>query len=200
MTTTSGQKSLSAIGFLTIVNGSEQGIFGGYLILNAVGRPLEFHCTAPVRPNRAQEILYGPTLEPYLYGERIGPALLNKSKLKPVSVFTDVQPAMSARPYITTPMTLVLPGPMAPHDGAYEEPISSRCGYVEHSRSDATSSPNCLCHFELGSYRLAVDRQYPEDETTLVRSWPEFAGHISLDEPFGRIREAIDEARRGASG
>lgn len=200
MMTTSGQKSLSAIGFLTVVNGSEQGIFGGYLILNAVGRPLEFHCTAPVRPNRAQEILYGPTLEPYLYGERIGPALVNKSKLKPVAVFTDVQPAMSARRHIATPMTLVLPRPMTPHDGASEEPVGSRVRELEPSRSDATSPPNCLFHFELGSYRLAVDRQYPEDETRLARSWPEFAAHLSLEEPFGRIREAIDEARRGASG
>ncbi|MFW6171844.1 MAG: hypothetical protein ACODAD_15255 [Planctomycetota bacterium] len=200
MMTTRGPKPLSAIGFLTIVNGSEQGFFGGYLILNAVGRPLEFHCTAPVRPNRAQEILYGPTLEPYLYGERIGPALLNKSKLKPVSVFTDVQPAMSARPHIATPMTLVLAESMAASDGANEAPIGSESRSLADSPPEAVPAPNCLCYFELGSYRLAVDPQYPEDETTLVGSWPQFAAHINLDEPFGRIREAIDEARRGASG
>ena len=58
-----GQKSLPAIGFLTVTRDLEQGLFGGYLLLNALGRPLEFHCTAPVRPNRAQEILYGPTLD-----------------------------------------------------------------------------------------------------------------------------------------
>ena len=56
----------------------EQGLFGGYLVLNLLGRPLEFHCTAPVRPNRAQEILYGPTLDPYLCGERIGQTLVGE--------------------------------------------------------------------------------------------------------------------------
>ena len=74
-----GPKSLLAIGFLTVTRDVEQGLFGGYLVLNFLGRPLEFHCTAPVRPNRAQEILYGPTLDPYLVGERIGQALLETS-------------------------------------------------------------------------------------------------------------------------
>ncbi len=59
------------------------------MLLNAAGRPLEFHCTAPVKPNRTQEILYGPMLKPYLYGEQIGQTLLAKSKLMPVVVCTD---------------------------------------------------------------------------------------------------------------
>ena len=59
----------AAIGFLTVVDEPAHGLFGGYLILNPAGRPVEFHCTAPVKPNRAQEILYGTTLKPYLYGE-----------------------------------------------------------------------------------------------------------------------------------
>ena len=68
----SGSKSVPSVGFLTVQEFTDLGLIGGYLILNAVGRPLEFHCTAPVRPNRAQEILYGPTLAPFLYGEQIG--------------------------------------------------------------------------------------------------------------------------------
>ena len=44
------------------------------MLLNLAGRPLEFHCTAPVKPNRVQQILYGPSLQPYLYGEQIGPS------------------------------------------------------------------------------------------------------------------------------
>ena len=91
----SDPKSLSAIGFLTVLEHAEQGLFGGYLVLNATGRPLEFHCTAPVRPNRAQEILYGPTLAPFLYGEQIGQTLLAKAKTEPLLVCTDVEPALA---------------------------------------------------------------------------------------------------------
>ena len=107
MTISSGQKSLPTIGFLTITRDAEHGLFGGYLVLNSLGRPVEFHCTAPVRPNRAQEILYGPTLEPYLYGERIGPTLLEKSKSVPAAVFIDVAPAIGMRDFVSTPIFLV---------------------------------------------------------------------------------------------
>ncbi|MGW8256618.1 MAG: hypothetical protein ACWGMZ_03940, partial [Thermoguttaceae bacterium] len=62
-------KTKTALGFLTIIQHEQHGLFGGYLLLNTSGRPLEFHCTAPIKPNRAQEILYGPTLESFLYGE-----------------------------------------------------------------------------------------------------------------------------------
>jgi hypothetical protein len=49
------------------------------------GRPLEFHCTEPVQPSRAQQILFGPTLRDFLCGEQIGGALLAKCKL-PIAV------------------------------------------------------------------------------------------------------------------
>ena len=81
--TASRSKSLPDIGFMTVVESAEHGFFGGYLVLNHTGRPLEFHCTAPVRPNRAQEILYGPTLKPYLYGEQIGKTLWSQTKNVP---------------------------------------------------------------------------------------------------------------------
>src|SRR6188474_707044 len=84
--TDSRPKSLPAIGFLTIVEHQESGLTGGYLVLNTLGRPLEFHCTAPLKTNRAQEILYGPTLRPFLYGEQIGQTLLEKSNFQPLFV------------------------------------------------------------------------------------------------------------------
>src|SRR5512137_623050 len=90
--TASGAKSLATIGFLTICERPELGIVGGYLVLNTAGRPLEFHCTVPVRPSRAQEILYGPTLKPFLYGEQIGRALIAKAVSQPLFVCTDVEP------------------------------------------------------------------------------------------------------------
>src|SRR5262245_21892116 len=62
----SGDKRSTAIGFYTVVAHEQHGLFGGLLVLNRNGRPLEFHCTAPLKPNRAQEILYGATLESYL--------------------------------------------------------------------------------------------------------------------------------------
>src|SRR3954451_6478450 len=90
-------KSSPCLGFLTVVENAELGLIGGYLLLNPAGRPLEFHCTAPVKPNRTQEILYGPTLKPFLYGEQIGQTLLTRSKLTPSVVFTDSEAVLAAR-------------------------------------------------------------------------------------------------------
>ena len=96
------------LGFLTVIENAELGLIGGYLLLNAAGRPLEFHCTAPVKANRTQEILYGPTLKPYLYGEQIGQTLLTKSKLTPVVVCTDSEHLLSVREFTAIPVVLLL--------------------------------------------------------------------------------------------
>src|SRR6187401_3400414 len=99
-----------AFGFLTIVEQPDLGLLGGYLVLNAGGRPLEFHCTAPVKPNRAQEILYGPTLRPYLCGEQIGQALVSRAKTEPLLIFVDDPAAVSVREFTSSPVLLVETG------------------------------------------------------------------------------------------
>ncbi len=100
--------SSPTIGFLSVVEHAQLGLVGGYLILNASGRPLEFHCTAPVKPSRAQQILYGPTLQPFLYGEQIGQTLLTKGAAWPAMVCTDVALALGARAFAQSPVALVL--------------------------------------------------------------------------------------------
>ncbi|MFN9042183.1 MAG: AAA family ATPase, partial [Planctomyces sp.] len=65
-----------------------RGHIGGLLITNQNGRPLEFQCTTPVRPNRTQEILFGETLRPWLLGELIGSTLLDRVAIKPSLVVT----------------------------------------------------------------------------------------------------------------
>src|SRR5262245_14167997 len=101
--------STPCLGFLTAVENPDLGIAGGYLLLNAAGRPLEFHCTAPVKPTRTQEILYGPTLKPFLLGEQIGQTLLSKSKLTPVVVCTDREEMLAAGEANRLPVMLVPP-------------------------------------------------------------------------------------------
>src|SRR6478752_10182741 len=100
--------SQSCLGFLTVLENAELGFLGGYLLLNSAGRPLEFHCTAPIRASRTQEILYGPTLRPFLFGEQIGQTLLTKSKLTPLVVCTDNENVLAARDFTPTPLVMIL--------------------------------------------------------------------------------------------
>jgi hypothetical protein len=165
-------KSPASLGFLTVVEHAELGLVGGYLLLNASGRPLEFHCTAPVKPNRAQEILYGIALKPYLYGEQIGQTLLNKSKQSPVLVCTDNSDVLAVRDHTPVPVALVLA------ENADEE------------------RPHLGSALSLGRNRLALPQAYASDETTIREHWPHQADALDLAEPFVRIREALEEAQK----
>ena len=191
-----GQKSLPAIGFLTVTRDPEQGLFGGYLLLNSLGRPLEFHCTAPVLPNRAQEILYGPTLDSYLCGERIGHTLLEKSKVEPQLVLTDCPAALDVRALVTTPVVVVLGNQENDEVGA--EQLAQVDAMATPGRPATTGTSVRIHPFSWESYWLAVHAEHGADEPHFVEHWPVFASQIELQEPFGRIREAIDEARSNA--
>ncbi len=192
---TLGAKSKSALGFLTVVDHSQQGLFGGYLVLNVAGRPIEFHCTAPIRPNRAQEILYGPTLEPYLYGEQIGRTLLAKSQAKPLVVCTDCEAILAVREHADLPVALVLQGSTNPADGG-EGRLESEAS--QHSqRTWRLDAAHRLCRFELGPNRLAIPAERPDDRQRIADRLAGLEDRLDLSEPFNRIREAIEEARRG---
>jgi hypothetical protein len=183
--------SQEALGFLTVLEHEQQGLVGGYLILNPSGRPLEFHCTAPVKPNRAQQILFGPTLGPYLYGEQIGQTLLTKSALAPCAVYTDVAAAMAVRDFVSWPVALVL---------SSQEPVREQPAAALPTAwrvDEAHSSTPDMHAFELGRNRLAVAAGRQADRDALVARAATLAA-FDLSEPFERIREAVEEAHKSA--
>ncbi len=96
------------LGFLTALGDLHHGVIGGFLVLNMAGRPAEFHCTSPVRPNRAQEILYGETLKSFVYGEQIAPALVGRAKLELAAVLTNDPNMLSANTLLNVPLGIVL--------------------------------------------------------------------------------------------
>lgn len=160
-----------AFGFLTIVDQPDLGLVGGYLVLNAGGRPLEFHCTAPVKPNRAQEILYGTTLKPYLYGEQIGHALVSRAKTPALVLFTDQVETLSVRELVSMPTLLVAP-----------QQVDARA----------------LLAFKLDAAQVAIENRFSSDQPTVLEHWKAYGHSLDLSEPFSRIREALEEANKGA--
>jgi hypothetical protein len=174
---------------LTVIDHPQHGLCGGYLVLNRCGRPLEFHCTTPVKPNRAQEILYGPTLKPFLYGEQIGQALLSKSKSETLLICTDQEAALAVADYTEVPVVLVL----------------SRAGNVSENASGTTHrldaahavSPALHC-FRLGCNDLALPGGAAAQSKQIAERLDGLGESFDLAEPFSRIREAIEEAQRAA--
>jgi len=187
--TATAANSKPALGFLTVVEHPQLGLIGGYLLLNPAGRPLEFHCTAPVKPNRAQEILYGPTLRPYLYGEQIGKTLVSQSKTAPLVVLTDCEDILATRDQVETPVALVI----HPNEGIIplDEGWPAEIDASGRSRGD-------LIVFAVGDRRLAVPPGCEADRDAIIGRLTSLGLKLDLSEPFGRIRAAIDEAQKAA--
>lgn len=163
----------SAYGFLTAVESGAHGIFGGYLLVDPLGRPLEFHCTAPVKVTRAQQILFGATLQSHLHGQQIGATLLAEGTVTPAIVFTDCQPMLHVRGHTSLPVALVRDGTAA----------------VKPADGDTHA-------FAVGS---AVVSPHPGDASRIDElrgRLEQLAAAVDLREPFERIRAAIEEAQR----
>lgn len=107
MTRPEEKKRPTHLGFLTALGDPARGVIGGFLVLNLVGRPTEFHCTAPVRPNRAQEILYGATLEGFLCGEQIAQALVGRTKTELAAILTNNPNVLTAGNSLKVPLAMV---------------------------------------------------------------------------------------------
>ena len=107
MTRPEEKKRPTHLGFLTALGDPTRGVIGGFLVLNLVGRPTEFHCTAPVRPNRAQEILYGATLEGFLCGEQIAQALVGRTKTELAVILTNNPNVLTAGNSLKAPLAMV---------------------------------------------------------------------------------------------
>ncbi len=166
-----GDSTDQAFGFLTVCDAAGAGTFGGYLLVDHAGRPLEFHCTAPVRVTRAQEILYGATLQRQLHGEQIGGPLLKASTIAPVAVLTDRDSLLYARPHAASPLAVVC--------ATDEEPAAPP-----------------VDRFRLGSVVVRPHRDDASRADLLRDQLGALAEGIELTEPFARIREALEEAQR----
>jgi hypothetical protein len=156
------------LGFLTILH-EQAGYVGGYLVTNPWGRPLEFRLSSAVQPNKVQQILYGPTLEPYLCSDLIGKKLIEKAATNVQYVFTDHPAALDLRLQVDMPVGLMV-------------------GAIRLAGADAPGLPvtdflRCHAHFA-------------DDVSSLKTLLERLGGSFDLNDPFLRIREALAEARK----
>jgi hypothetical protein len=166
------------IGFCTVRLHAEHGFFGGYLILNTHARPLEFHCTLPVKPSRAQEILYGKTLADFVCGEQIAKALTSKAKLTPELVLTDCT-AVLALSHVSDQLVACVPAAPSPTSAATTIP---------------SIDPERVKPIKLGQHAALILRDELHAEQQLHELWQRLDVAMDISEPFQRIAEALLEA------
>lgn len=163
-------------GFVTTVEIESLGLCGGMLLLNQVARPLEFHCTLPVKPTRSQQILYGASLRPFLCGQVIAKALLEKAKTKPHIIITDCLDTAELSHCSTVPMAF----------------------HSDAASPDTNTASAPWTEVDLNGQRVLLHAN-TRDQSKVIQNWLNaYTNQNELAEPFERIRQAIFEAHQVA--
>ena len=160
----------ATFGFLNVLELPALGYCGGLLVVSSIGRPLEFHCTTPVRPNRTQQIMYGQTYLSYLFSDQIGTALVDKIKQPPAIFVTQSPDLLPISEAVDAPVMLQPESNKTPFDGRGLKSITvhdRECWYVN-----------------------VPEQQIDRLEHHVLK----FTSRLPLDEPFERIAQAIEEA------
>lgn len=170
-----GKNEQLRLGFLTAIEMPDKGYVGGLLVTNQSGRPLEFQCTAPVKANTTQEILYGPTLESFILGELIGGTLVEKAGVKPQLILTDREKILELRNFIDQPLAFV------------------------SANAESGSKPAAGDGIRLGRQIVRIHPAHEADRGALTRDAAVIPQDADLEEPFGRVREALQETLRSGA-
>jgi hypothetical protein len=171
----------SSLGFLTVLS-EGNGHLGGYLVTNTWGRPLEFRLSSAVQPNRVQQILYGPTLVPYICADLIGKTLMDRAGAAVQMVITDKEVVLELRLKVEQPVLWLVPA---------DEPRAPALAAAAHNVLPPSAGRGpVVCH-----------PRFPQDVAVARALMEQLDGSFDLVEPFSRIREAIGEARKmGVAG
>jgi hypothetical protein len=162
------------LGFLTAIELAGGGYVGGLLVTNRFGRPLEFQCTTPVRPNRTQEILYGTTLRSFVLSELIGKTLVEKSAVKPDVVLTEGDDLLELRAHVAQPVAVV-------------EDVASGGRLASEDR------------LRIGRHSLRFHSSHADDQSRIAPSADSVPEQADLFEPFERVREALQETMKAST-
>ncbi|MGL4943918.1 MAG: hypothetical protein ACRC46_12095 [Thermoguttaceae bacterium] len=208
-------------GFITVSHYESQGLVGGLLVLNKLGRPCEFHCTVPVRASRAQEVLYGNTLAPFLCGEQIAQTLLAKARASRQLeyVFTDTAAVLAAAPLVDVVLVYVPDGARAaaapvattvqPVEEVQKSLVSFGLQRVETSDDSCVNesvvvdvagvAPEHWKSVMIGRRSASIAADSLEEANAIAEQIATVTALVDLAEPFTRLRLAIDETQKEAA-
>lgn len=207
------KKDQFRLGFLTAVEVPDQGFVGGLLITNRHGRPLEFQCTAPLKPSRTQEILYGSTLGPYVVGEVIAKTLVEKVGVKPHLILTERTEILELRNHVSVPVGCLEPDREAPQKTTGEKTTGEK-STAERSTGDAPGWSSATSDArssgeapsDASNMPLKIGRQWIRLHAAHTDDRPDVENHSTqvpkdadMREPFERVREALLETVKNSA-
>lgn len=165
------QTTHATFGFIHVIDLPTVGLCGGLLIVSHLGRPLEFHCTAPCPANRAQQIMYGETYRGFVFTDQIGAALVDSAKHLPSAYLTCSPDMLPIGELVDPPVVLAeILDTEKPFDGS---------GVPQFKLDDIQFSCVNLERTQTETLRWHIEK---------------FHSKLPVDEPFERISQAIEEA------
>lgn len=170
------RKEQIRLGFMTAVEIGDRNFVGGLLVTDRFGRPLEFQCTTPVKPNRTQELLYGPTLVPFILGDLLGKALLDRVSVKPSLIMTSRVEMLELRTKVAIPI------------------IYDEASTVAESKPAATKvTPSVDQEVRIGRQTFRTHEDFIDDRTAVLQISSQLSADANMHEPLERVGEALRE-------
>jgi hypothetical protein len=170
------RKEQIRLGFMTAVEIGDHSFVGGLLVTDRFGRPLEFQCTTPVKPNRTQELLYGPTLVPFILGDLLGKALLDRVSVKPSLVMTSRVEMLELRTKVDVPII-------------YDEASSETDSKTKQSEQPVAKEQAV----PIGRQTFRTHEDFTDDRSTVERISQQLSNDANMHEPLERVGDALRE-------
>ncbi len=168
------------IGFLGYREYEDGGAYrGAILITDEWSKPIEFRCTAPVRPTALQRTLYGKSLLPHILSELIGEPLVGSVREKPELIFITADAYFDLRCKISIPVLKI----RRKNGGAKSEAD-------ERGKIKAVLLESASGRFE--QVEIEAHWRFPNDSENCGEKLREFFGRWDLAEPFQRLSEGLD--------
>jgi hypothetical protein len=167
---------LGFIGYLE----TDRAYRGGILVTDEWGKPMEFRCTAAVRPNPVQRTLYGQTLLPHIAVELIGAPLLRVVQEKPEVVIIADEIFFDVRRHSDAPVTRL-------RRQGEQVTVSDR--------SDGATPAPIVMDSSSGKFQplvMETHREFPGDSASCRERLNELFGRWDLIEPFDRLTKALE--------
>ncbi len=155
----------------------KKAVRGGALVIDESGKPLEFRCTSPIRPNAVQKMLYGRSLQPYILVELIGRPLLKGLREQFDFIVVNSPFFLNLREHFDRPCLFVR---------RQGEEMTAGSDGEDRSPSELVDSP------KYDPVVMQGFEEYPEDTKKAYPIFQALSKRMNILEPFERIARALE--------
>jgi hypothetical protein len=153
---------------------------GAILATDDWGKPLEFRCTAPVKPTSVQRTLYGSTLMPHILVELIAKPLTDALNEKPAAVLVSEPLFLGLRYKVDVPVVWIR---------------RQSLDIKVTTEADNSDGHTILMDCESGRFEPVIMEshwEFPQDTDSCARLLKELFGRWDIVEPFERLYKGLE--------